>query len=145
MAFGAIGGAIQALASIGVYLGNQRFASRWTAFYFVRPFAGAIMALVFYFLLAARLMTLPSSLDGDGTVKVVDISSINVCSAIALLVGLFSGEAMEKLRQTAAGLLTSNKAKDAFDDETPFIYAPTIEAFAEFVPDSIQNLEQFAS
>jgi hypothetical protein len=149
-AFGAIGAACQALASIGVYLGQHRFVSRWAVFYMIRPLTGALLAACFYFVLAAGLApqltrtngispstnAVPaisqttSNSAGNGAAKVAnapglslpDVTNIYLLSIVALFAGLFSAEAMENLRKVAEALFASKKKDDSFEDHAPFIW-----------------------
>ena len=144
MAFGAMGAAAHSLASIGVFLGYNKFASRWAVFYLTRPFIGAVLAMAFYFALAAKIMTGSASADGANT-PTFDMSNINVCCAIAMIVGLFSGEAMDKLKDLAAGLFKSNtyQGADALEDNPPRIMGCTVEG--KLTKDSIIDFSALAT
>jgi hypothetical protein len=92
---GGIGGLLHSLRSIAWYVGNRSLKWSWTLFYACLPFVGAIMALLFYFLLRGGLI----SAQGDGA----DISPFGV-AAIAGLVGLFSNQGAEMLKNAFSAI-----------------------------------------
>ena len=82
------------------------------------PLVGALGGTVFYIVLRAGLFS-PST-------SVSEASPFGFC-AVALLVGLFSEQAMEKLRQVAQNVFAdSPTGEDAVDapPETPAVPAP---------------------
>ena len=87
---GGIGATVFIAVSFSDYVGNRRFARSWVWFYIVRLFVGPALALIFYF--ALRGGFLASSSNGG------DINPYGV-AAMAGLVGLFSKQAGDKLRQ----------------------------------------------
>lgn len=87
---GGIGATVFIAVSFSDYVGNRRFAKSWIWFYLVRLFVGPALALIFYF--ALRGGFLASSSSGDA------INPYGV-AALAGLVGLFSKQAGDKLRQ----------------------------------------------
>ena len=87
---GGIGATVFIAVSFSDYVGNRRFAKSWIWFYIVRLFVGPALAVIFYF--ALRGGFLASSSSGS------DINPYGV-AAMAGLVGLFSKQAGDKLRQ----------------------------------------------
>ncbi len=170
MAFGVIGAVIRALSSIGAYLGNGRFVSSWGTFYFLRPIIGALLAVVFYFLLGAKLLTIPTVEHTKASATQVAASSTNLvartataeaqsntldyiplnisdivgCCAIALLVGMFSHEATAKLKQVAEGIFTFEQHKDPLESQRPTISQWDIAPMAEFSTDNFKDWEALA-
>lgn len=110
---GMIGAIIRCIFSYFRHLGFGDFSLDWAWFYLMLPFGGAILSLVLYFVIRGGFYS--SSLGKD--------LSLNLFSFAALgaLTGLYSENAMEKLKQVAESLLTpvepkSNKPKDNDDD-----------------------------
>jgi IPT/TIG domain len=91
---GALGGALHGLRSLYWYAGLRSLLKSWTLMYFLLPFTGAIMAVVFYVIIGAGLLPLQST-------KNVSLAVIT----IAILVGLFSQQAAVKLKDIADAFL----------------------------------------
>lgn len=122
--FGALGATVQGLSSVSKYLGTDRFVSRWTVYYLARPFVGLALAAAFYLVLRAGIFTpeTPLNQTTDGTNQ----TNIYGAVAIALLVGLFSAQAMEKLRIVADSFFSSSSSKDSLDGRNPHITSVNI-------------------
>ena len=102
---GALGGQVHALRSLSWFVGNRALVRSWLLFYFLRPFVGATLALVFYFVIRAGFFSLGST---------VEQTSVYGFTALATLVGMFSEQATEKLQKVATNLFSKPKpAKDA--------------------------------
>jgi hypothetical protein len=86
MIAGALGACLHGLTSLGEFVGSRSFCATWTIWYILRPFVGAILAVLFYFVLRGGMLN-PTQKTGDfyGTI------------ALAGLVGLFSKQALYKL------------------------------------------------
>ena len=86
----AIGGFVHAATSFSTYVGNGRLHRSWVWWYLLRSFIGVALAVSFYF--AVRGGLLSAQVSGD---------SINPygIAALAALVGLFSKQATDKLRE----------------------------------------------
>jgi hypothetical protein len=89
---GALGGMVHATRSLAVYLGNRELKWSWAPFYILKPVLGAILATVLYFTLRAGLFSPSTS---------TDAASPYGFAAIGALAGLFSDQAVEKLRKIA--------------------------------------------
>lgn len=85
---GALGSYIHAATSFVDYVGNQSLVMSWGWWYTLRPFIGAALALVFYFVIRGGLLSTSS---GTGNISVFGIA------AVAGLVGMFSKQATDKL------------------------------------------------
>jgi hypothetical protein len=162
MALGAVGATAANLSSIAKYHGDRKLLPRWLFLYGVRPIIGGILAMLFYFLLAGKLMTIPSvpqlgnlpSMQAAGLNLVsnstapqltgaerlpassshitnVDPGSVIVCAALALLVGLFSEEAMQNLADVADALFHQNKNKNTLESKIPRIVGIKAEPIPE--------------
>jgi hypothetical protein len=89
---GALGGSVHTLRSIAWYIGERKLKWSWLPFYVLRPLVGATLATVFYFVLRAGLFS-PSAQ--------TRATSPYGFAALAALVGLFSEQAVEKLKKVA--------------------------------------------
>lgn len=90
---GAMGGCLHGMFSISWYLGIKEFDCSWIVYYLFRPFSGAFIALVFLLIIRAGFYT-PQGAEKDLAV------------GIAAIVGIFSQNAVEKLKQIAEAILT---------------------------------------
>ena len=100
---GALGSLIHVLRSFYWYVGNRSLRSSWLLMYFLLPFNGAGLALLFFLIVRGGLSTqtppTQSTLDGY--------------AALAALVGMFSQQAMNKLKQIAESFFNpAEKGKD---------------------------------
>ncbi|MFQ5812207.1 MAG: hypothetical protein ACE5I2_03305 [Anaerolineae bacterium] len=93
---GALGGLVHALRSLYWYVGNRKLVFSWLAMYILLPFVGSTLALVFYFVLRGGLFSPQAT---------IQQTSPFGFAALAGLVGMFSEQAAEKLREVAATML----------------------------------------
>jgi hypothetical protein len=93
---GALGGLLHTIRSLSWYLGNRSLRWSWVPFYMMLPLVGASGATVFYLVFRAGLFS-PST-------TTTQVNPFGF-AAIAALVGLFSEQAMEKLRDVFGSLL----------------------------------------
>jgi hypothetical protein len=91
---GALGGLVHSARSLYEYAGNRVLRRSWLLMYVSLPFIGSALAVVFYVILRGGLVT--------GTAAQVNFFGF---AAISALVGLFSPEAAEKLKQIFSTLL----------------------------------------
>jgi hypothetical protein len=94
---GALGGLIHAIRSLCLYIGNRQLKWSWVAYYMLLPVVGVLGGTLFYVVLRAGLFS-PSTK--------VDQASPFGFAAVAGLVGLFSQQALEKLRSLAGEIFT---------------------------------------
>lgn len=92
---GALGGLIHTLRSFTWYAGNRNLRVSWVPFNLMLPVVGAAAGTVFYLVLRAGLFT-PST-------QVNNASPFGF-AAVSVLAGLFSEQALEKLRQVASNV-----------------------------------------
>jgi hypothetical protein len=112
---GALGSYIHTVTSFADYVGNRRLVKSWIWWYLLRPFAGAATAVAFYFTVRAGFMA-PSSTGGD-------VNRFGI-AAIAMLVGMFSMKATDKLGEVFDVLFkTQEKRKDALENGVPVLKA----------------------
>jgi hypothetical protein len=94
---GMLGGTIRALHSLVKHLGLKDFSFYWSWFYITLPFTSAGLAIVIYFVLRGGFYG-----GGFGKGLVLNIFSF---AALAALTGLFTDNAMERLKQAAGTML----------------------------------------
>jgi hypothetical protein len=104
---GALGGLAHALRSLFWYTGNRALKSSWVLMYGLLPFVGAALAVITYMVLRGGVVLVSTQTSAD----VVNPFGY---AALAGLVGLFSSEAAEWLRNVFAQVFTqASKGKDA--------------------------------
>jgi IPT/TIG domain len=91
---GFLGGLLHSARSLYEYTGNRVLRRSWLLMYLSLPFIGGTLAIVFYVILRGGLIT--------GTAAQINFFGF---AAISALVGLFSPEAAEKLKQIFSTLL----------------------------------------
>jgi hypothetical protein len=86
---GFLGTMIHTASSFANFVGSEKFKKSWTLWYVVKPFTGAALALIFYFVFRA------------GFLNFNDTSNINLFGLITLaaLAGLFTDKATLKLQE----------------------------------------------
>jgi hypothetical protein len=94
---GALGGLIHTMRSLSWYVGNRNLRWSWMLFNLMLPVVGALAGVVFYVVLRAGLFS-PST-------STASVSPYGF-TAVAIMAGLFSEQAMEKLRMLAADLFS---------------------------------------
>lgn len=120
---GALGAGVQGVWSIAIYAGNRRFRYTWSLFYFVRPFVGSGLAIIFCFLIEGGFVQIqPEQVNAvpDGSPSPLP-ATLYAFGALSLVIGLFVGEAMEKLRKIAASVFTANEYSDTLTDRSPVV------------------------
>jgi hypothetical protein len=111
---GALGSYIHAATSFVDYVGNKSLVMSWGWWYTLRPFIGAALALVFYFVIRGGLLSTNS---GGDNISVFGIA------AVAGLVGMFSKQATDKLGEVFNTLFRTkdgggdDKRKDKLGDK----------------------------
>lgn len=91
---GVLGGLVHSARSLYEYVGNRVLRRSWLLMYLALPFIGGALAVLFYVILRGGLIT--------GTAAQVNFFGF---AGISALVGLFSPEAAEKLKQIFSTLL----------------------------------------
>jgi len=104
---GGLGGMLHTLRSFSAFAGNRQLYVSWLEWYFVRPLSGTLLALIFFLIIRGGFMS-NSFQNGSGP-KVAGLAGAGA------LVGMFSEQAIEKLREIF-GALFSTKEKDERDD-----------------------------
>ena len=120
---GGVGGMIHSLRSYMAYVGNRKFITSWVWWYLLRPFEGAVLAAVFYLVIRGGLMG-GTTQNGVGPYGIAGVSA---------LVGMFSQQATEKLKDVFETVFTrANTDDDA--DKIPAKHRPKVtEAEPDFL------------
>lgn len=87
---GALGGLVHSLRSFYWYAGNRKLVLSWAGFYVTLPVLGATLATVFYVVVRGGFFS-PQS-------EITDTSPFGF-AALAALVGMFTEQAVEKLKK----------------------------------------------
>ena len=95
---GALGGLVHSIRSFYWYVGNRALVWSWVLQYFMLPFVGSAMGIVFYLVIRGGLFSSNSDINGSNPLIFV---------AISALVGLFSVAAALKLENIAYSLFTT--------------------------------------
>jgi hypothetical protein len=100
---GLMGGFVHATESFIMFVGNREFVASWHVFYVLRPLVGAVLGVLFYFVVRAGLLS--ANADSVSPYGVV---------AFGALAGWFSKRATEKLKEVFETLFRTqeNPAKD---------------------------------
>jgi hypothetical protein len=108
---GALGGLIHSLRSLSTYIGHRQLRWSWVPFNVLLPVVGALGGTVFYLVLRGGLFSPSTSANQANPFGF---------AAVAVLVGLFSEQAMEKLRELADNLFTRvASGEDHFTEDQP--------------------------
>jgi len=94
---GALGTLVHCLRSVYWYIGNRSLVKSWIAMYFMMPFAGAALSLVFYLVVRGGFFSPQSSFQQTSPFGF---------AAFAALIGMFSSQAVLKLKDVAEVLLS---------------------------------------
>jgi hypothetical protein len=111
---GGLGGMLHTLRSLSAFAGNRQLYSSWLEWYIVRPLSGSLLALIFFLIIRGGLMS--NSLTNGSSLQVAGLAGAGA------LVGMFSEQAIEKLREVF-GALFSTREKDQRED--PLVQAVT--------------------
>jgi DNA-binding protein YbaB len=116
---GALGGLAHALRSLFWYTGNRALKSSWLLMYGLLPFIGASLAVITYMVLRGGVFLVSTQTSAD-------VANPFGYAALAGLVGLFSSEAAEWLRNVFAQVFTTaSEGKDATKEATKPTIAKT--------------------
>lgn len=107
---GALGGLVHSLRSFYWYLGNRELVWSWIGMYILMPFLGSALGVVFYLVIRGGFFSPQAT---------VNETSPFGFAALAVLVGLFSEQAVLKLKQVAETVLTeASEGKNSKPQET---------------------------
>ena len=98
---GALGSLVHALRSLYWYVGNRELVFSWLAKYILLPFVGSTLALVFYFVIRGGFFSPEAT---------IEQTSPFGFAGLGALVGMFSEQAVLKLKEVAETLLAKPEA-----------------------------------
>jgi hypothetical protein len=101
---GALGGYIHSVTSYVAFLGNRQLKRSWMPWYLLRPMVGMALAMALYLALRGGLFASGS----DSTA----VNGYGV-AAISALAGLFSKQAVDKLREIAETVFKAEQKSEA--------------------------------
>lgn len=110
---GALGAFIHSATSFTDFVGNRKLVYSWVPWYIMRPFIGSSLAIVFYIVIRGGLVSFET-----GT-AVPNINPFGIMT-VACLSGLFSKQAIDKLREIFENIFQLKKEverKDGLQDE----------------------------
>ena len=96
---GALGACLHALTSLSEYVGTKKFKESWALWYILRPFVGATLSILFYFVIRGGFFPQVGA-SGKKFYGIIAISG---------LIGLFSKQALYKLSDLFDVLFKSDK------------------------------------
>ena len=120
---GALGALVHCLRSVYWYIGYRNLVKSWMPMYFMMPFAGAALSLVFYLVVRGGFFSPQSSFQQTSPFGF---------AAFAALVGLFSTQAVLKLKDVAEVLWT--KPESGADARPQQTITPAVSAAAPSTP-----------
>jgi hypothetical protein len=94
---GMLGGTLHAMRSLFWFTGNRNLRVSWLWMYYLLPFSGAAIGTIFFLVFIAGFFT-PEGASSQ---------SYFVMVGVAALVGMFSAQAVEKLKKISEAILTS--------------------------------------
>jgi lipid-A-disaccharide synthase-like uncharacterized protein len=110
---GALGSFVHMVTSFTDYLGSKLLENSWIPWYLMRPFVGATLALSFYFIIRGGLVTIVQNGNEPVATDALPVNPFGV-AAISILAGMFSRQAVDKLRELFENLfLTKEKVERA--------------------------------
>lgn len=97
---GALGSSIHLATSFVEYAGCSNLVQSWGWWYVMRPGIGSALAIIVYFVLRAGLIT------GAGQQATANLNPFGIAS-VAALSGMFSKQALQKLREVFEQICTT--------------------------------------
>jgi hypothetical protein len=125
---GGLGSYVHAATSFSTYVGNGSLHKSWTWWYLLRPIIGSVLALVFYLVIRGGLLSVSTGAAGD-------LNPFGV-AAIAGMVGMFSKQAADKLKETFDNLFRT--AKGQGDDQRLDKLTGTVPVIESLNPSSMK-------
>jgi hypothetical protein len=93
---GALGSLVHTVRSVYWYIGNRTLKWSWLAKYILQPFAGSALAVIFYVVVRGGFFSPQTTFENTSPFGF---------AALAALVGLFSEQAVLKLKRVAETVL----------------------------------------
>jgi hypothetical protein len=105
---GALGAFIHAATSFTDFVGNRKLVYSWIPWYLMRPFIGSALAIVFYMVIRGGLVSFENGNSGP------NINPFGIMT-VACLAGLFSKQAIDKLREIFENIFQLKKEVERSD------------------------------
>jgi hypothetical protein len=115
---GALGGLLHGLRSLFYFIGNRNLRRSWLPMYFALPVSGAAISTVFFLVFVGGLFE-PTGGDGHNYFLMVGVSA---------LVGMFSQQAVEKLKKISEAILTATQPSADSDGDGDPVLASVVPA-----------------
>ena len=131
MLCGSMGSLLHALRSFYWYTGNRALKWSWAGMYVTLPFAGALIAMVFYLIIRGGLAS-----------TAPNVTSAYGYAALGTLVGLFSEQAILQLKQIAEKILAKPEPGDPKEGKDNVLARATASPAAATPPPKISDLSQ---
>jgi len=112
---GILGSLLHGIRSLVLFVGDVKLRRSWLPQYWLQPFAGALIALVLYLVVRGGFFSSNAP---------VQATSPLGFAALAIISGLFMGQAMEKLKEIAETVFSRVTAGDPREDGAPAGGAP---------------------
>jgi hypothetical protein len=109
MVTGGLGSYIHSATSFADFVGNRRLRASWVWWYILRAWVGVSLAMIFYFVVRGGLLS--------GGASASDLNPFGV-AAVSGLVGMFSKQATDKLRELFDTLFKTDHPEQRADQLT---------------------------
>jgi len=111
---GCLGAFLHMSQSFSDYIGNKTIKESWAWWYYLRPFIGSGLALVFYTAIRGGFMSIATGSNSSAS----ELNPFGIVG-VSALVGMFSKAATMKLGEVFDTLFKTDKAKDTKDKLSP--------------------------
>ncbi|UII31181.1 S1 family peptidase [Fulvivirga ulvae] len=117
-----IGSSITSILAYLLHASEKKdFDLAFVPWYFARPMMGMLLGLIFYFAMKGGILVLTMDEAREGPQNLNDFA----LAAVGALVGMFSKNALEKLREVFNTLFNTKDVSEAVSDESPDKPAPS--------------------
>jgi len=133
----ALGSFVHAATSFATYVGNRRLMRSWVWWYLLRVIIGSALAVLFYFALRGSFMSATSATSSQA------VNPYGI-AALAGLVGLFSKQAIDKLREvfeTAFHATGDEERKDKATNPQPHVSGVTPPSIPKGSSDTVLTIQ----
>ncbi|NJN27960.1 MAG: hypothetical protein HC819_19300 [Cyclobacteriaceae bacterium] len=100
---GALGAFVHTATSFADFFGNKKLVYSWVPWYILRPFIGSALAIAFYVLVRGGLLSVTENAGEE-----IPLNPHGIL-AVSILAGLFSKQAIDKLREVFETLFQLKK------------------------------------
>jgi len=103
---GALGSLVHALESLAWYVGNRVLVVSWVLRYIMMPITGAVLGIIFYLVIRGGFFSPEAT---------IAQTSPFAFAGVAGLVGMFSDQAIDKLKKVAGSVFTEKEPEPGKD------------------------------